>query len=157
MRSFCRVFLMVLLSVGLVLTFGQQGQAEDITLEMWDDITWEVEDDIINTLVEEFEKQNNCKVQRTTRPLEDTKTAVMAAVRSGNVGDVILVNNGETMMGPLVRGGYLASLDAYAEQFGWLDRLFSPDLLTRNRYSEDGSVFGCDCSAVAGRGTGTGR
>jgi raffinose/stachyose/melibiose transport system substrate-binding protein len=142
MRSFCRVFLVVALSVGLLVSFGQQGRAEDITLEMWDNLVWDVEDDIINTLIKEFEEQNNCKVQRTTRTLEDTKTAVMAAVRSGKVGDIILVNNGETMMGPLVRGGHLATLDKYAEQFGWLERLFSPDLLTRNRYTEDGSVFG---------------
>jgi raffinose/stachyose/melibiose transport system substrate-binding protein len=116
--------------------------AEEVTLQMWDDVSWEVESNIFDTLIAEFEKENNCQVQRTTRPLEDTKAAVMAAVRSGKVADVTLVNNGETMMGPLVRGGHLVALDGYAEEFGWLDRLFSPDLLTRNRYTEDGTVFG---------------
>lgn len=139
MKRLFHVFLIGLFVVG---AFSVSGQAADITLEMWDDVSWEVESKIFDDLIAEFEEANNCKVQRTTRPLEDTKAAVMAAVRSGKVADITLVNNGETMMGPLVRGGYLAPLDKYAEQFGWLERLFSPDLLTRNRYTEDGSVFG---------------
>lgn len=142
MKRFCCIVLSAVLSIGLVFAVGQPAPAQSVTLEMWDDVTWDVESNIFDTLIAEFEKENDCKVQRTTRPLEDTKAAVMAAVRSGNVADVTLVNNGETMMGPLVRGGHLLALDAYAEEFGWLERLFSPDLLTRNRYTEDGTVFG---------------
>jgi raffinose/stachyose/melibiose transport system substrate-binding protein len=142
MKRCCHVVLVVLLVFGLFSAFGQKGWAADIKLEMWDDMTREGESKIIDALASEFEQQNNCTVQRTSRPLEDSKTAVMAAVRSGKVADIIIANNGETMMGPLVRGGYLVPLDKYAEQFGWLKRLFSPDLLTRNRYSADGTVFG---------------
>ncbi len=139
MKSARYVGVVVMMIGGL---FLGNARAADVTLQMWDDITWEVEDNVVKALITEFEQQNNCKVERITRPLEDTKSAVMAAVRSGKVADVILVNNGETMMGPLVRGDYLLPLDAYATQYGWLERLFSPDLLTRNRYTEDGSVFG---------------
>lgn len=137
-----RSYACIALLLGVFVLIGSGSQAADVTLEVWDDITWDVESGIIDTLIQEFEAQNNCEVERTTRPLEDTKAAVMPAVRSGKGGDVILVNNGETMMGPLVRGGYILPLDDYAEQYGWTERLFSPDLLTRNRYTADGTVFG---------------
>ncbi|MDY0092739.1 MAG: extracellular solute-binding protein [Candidatus Vecturithrix sp.] len=131
-----------LLYIGLLLggfsIFHSGAQAADLILEVWDDITWDVESGIIDTQIQDFETQHNCQVERTTRPLEDTKAAVMTAVRSGKGADVLLSNNGETMMGPLVRGGYLLPLDTYAEQYGWTERLFSPDLLTRNRYTADG-------------------
>ena len=142
MKRCFQVLLVAVLVVGVWSGFGAKGFAADIKLEMWDDISGEIENKIFEGLISEFEQQNNCTIQRTTRPLEDTKAAVMAAAPSGKVADIILANNGETMMGPLVRGGYLVPLDKYAEQFGWTKRLFSPALLARNRYSADGSVFG---------------
>ena len=115
MKSIGYVVVVALMICGL---FLGNVWAEDVTLQMWDDITWEVEDNVVKALITEFEQQNNCKVERTTRPLEDTKSAVMAAVRSGKVADIILVNNGETMMGPLVRGGYLLETGRQAQGQG---------------------------------------
>src|SRR5690606_6490343 len=98
---------------------------------------------VVEAAIEQLkERYPGWEVRRTSRPLEDMRTAVMAALAAGAGPDVMLVNNGENMMGPMVRAGHLVGLDVYAAPYGWTERLFSPSLWNRARYSEDGTQFG---------------
>jgi len=119
------------------------GAAEPGVLEIWDVYYSPNRNPVVEAAIEEFKRRYpDWEVRRTSRPLEDMRTAVLAALAAGAGPDIMLVNNGENMMGPMVRAGHLVGLDAYAEKYGWTERLFSPSLWNRARYSEDGTQFG---------------
>lgn len=119
------------------------GAAEPGVLEIWDVYYSPNRNPVVEAAIEQFkERYPGWEVRRTSRPLEDMRTAVMAALAAGAGPDIMLVNNGENMMGPMVRAGHLVGLDVYAEKYGWTERLFSPSLWNRARYSEDGTQFG---------------
>jgi len=117
--------------------------ADSKTLEIWDVYYSPNRSPVVEAAIEQFKaRYPDWTVSRTSRPLEDMRTAVMAALAAGAGPDVLLVNNGENMMGPMVRAGHLVGLDKYAEQFGWTEKLFSPSLWNRARYTADGTQFG---------------
>ena len=112
-------------------------------LEIWDIYYEPNRDPVVEAAIEQFkQKYPDWQVKRTSRPLEDMKMAVMAALSAGVGPDVVLVNNGEQMMGPMVRAKQIINLDPYVEKYGWIDRLFSPGLWNRVRYTLDGTQFG---------------
>src|SRR5690606_4573294 len=55
--------------------------------------------------------------------------------------DVAQVNNGESLMGPMIRAGQLVDISSYVEEYGWAEGL-PEGLLARNMYSADGTEFG---------------
>jgi raffinose/stachyose/melibiose transport system substrate-binding protein len=140
--------------LGLVLIFGLMvgttsltpvavAQEEQITLEIWDNHNSETRNPIVEAAIEKLkERHPNVKVKRTSRPLADIKSQIMPAVADEGGPDVMTVNAGEQMMGPLVRGDHIVNLDPYAEEYGWTEKLYSPSLWNRARYSEDGSTIG---------------
>ncbi len=112
-------------------------------LEIWDIYYQPNREPVAEAAIEQFkERYPDWQVKRSARPLADMKTAVMAALGAGVGPDIVLVNNGEHMMGPMVRANQIVNLDPYAEQYGWLDELFSPTIWDRVRYTEDGTQFG---------------
>jgi len=118
-------------------------QEDQITLEIWDNHNSETRNPIVEAAIEKFkEKHPNVKVKRTSRPLADIKSQIMPAVGDEGGPDVMTVNAGEQLMGPLVRGDHIVNLDPYAEEYGWTEKLYSPSLWNRARYSEDGSTMG---------------
>jgi raffinose/stachyose/melibiose transport system substrate-binding protein len=62
-------------------------------------------------------------------------------VDSNQGPDVAQINNGESLMGPMVRAGQLVDISGYVEEYGWAEGL-PEGLLARNMYSADGTEFG---------------
>ncbi|MEM1972464.1 MAG: extracellular solute-binding protein [Nitrososphaerota archaeon] len=119
------------------------GAPEKVELQVWDIETDPGPYDAMEKAIEVFETEYpNVTVKREAKSLSEQTTAVMAALQAGRGGDVIVVNNGETMMGPLVRAGLIIPLDSYAVKYGWFKKAFSPYIWKRAMYSRDGSVFG---------------
>ncbi len=126
-----------------VLFLGVVLAREVKVLEIWDTYTEPNRQPVVEAAIEQFlQKYPDWQVKRTARPLEDMKTAVMAALAAGVGPDVVLVNNGEHMMGPMVRAQQIVNLDPYAEKYGWTEKLFSPSLWNRAKYTLDGKQFG---------------
>jgi len=118
-------------------------RGERITLSVWDIETDPGAYEAMEKAVEIFKKEYPyVDVKREAKNLTEQTQAVMAALQAGKGGDVVVVNNGETMMGPLVRAGLILPLDTYAAKYGWLEKAFSPRIWKRASYSRDGSVFG---------------
>jgi raffinose/stachyose/melibiose transport system substrate-binding protein len=116
------------------------------TVSVWDQWYRGVENDVVEQLNREFEAEHGVTVDRTTRPLDDLKVTLMLAIEAGEGPDVGNVNQGAPDMGEMVRSGLLLPVDAYAEQYGWLET-FSAGLLTRNRWTDDmqfgdGALYG---------------
>lgn len=136
-----RVVLLIFLLVGALV--GSAAASETKVLEVWDVYYSPNRDPVVVAAIEQFRQRHpDWQVKRTSRPLADMRTATMAALAAGMGPDVLLVNNGENMMGPMVRANHIVSLDGYAERYGWTEKLFSPGLWNRARYSADGTKFG---------------
>ncbi len=140
------VLVVLFFSLSGVFATGSQEKgkrAEKITLQMWDDYSGKTRDPVVKAAIEQFKKLHpNVDIQRTVRPLKDLTTMIIPALSAKKGPDMMVVNSGEQMEGPLVRGGHLVNLDPYAEKYGWTKKLLNPSLWNRVRYSEDGTVFG---------------
>ncbi len=139
------IVLFIFATIGVYAT-GQQekpAKAEKVTLQMWDDYSGKTRDPIVKAAIEQFKKIHpNVEIQRTVRPLKDLTSMIIPALSAKKGPDMMDVNAGEQLMGPLVRGGHLVNLDPYAEKYQWTKKLLNPSLWNRRRYSEDGTVFG---------------
>jgi len=116
---------------------------ENITLQLWDDYSGASRDPVVKAAIAQFEERHpNITIKRTGRPLDEISTMIMAAVPEGHGPDIMTVNAGEQLMGPLVRGGHLLSLEPYAGKYNWYKKLLSPAILDRGRYTADGTSLG---------------
>ncbi len=117
-------------------------QAEEITLKVWDIFVRSEENAIMQKLVDDFQaKHPNVKVVREAKNLDDLKVSTSLALSGDDGPDIVMVNQGESDMGALVKAGLLLPLDDYAKQYGWLDKY--PAALARlNRWKPDGSQMG---------------
>ena len=112
--------LMTLSLLGSLVLFAPVAvaQEKELTLTIWDDYSGQTRDPIVKAAIEKFKEAHpNVKVQRTVRPLDDLTSMIMPAVSAGKGPDVMLVNAGEQMMGPLVRGDDVVNLTPYAEKY----------------------------------------
>lgn len=117
--------------------------ARENVLTIWHVHTQVAPRKAIEAAIAEFTRRHpDMRVEQTIRELEDLTGMVKAALSAGRGPDIMTLNNGETMMGPLFRAGYVESLEPYAQKYGWAGKLLSPGLLNRARYSADGTVFG---------------
>ncbi|MCF7890683.1 extracellular solute-binding protein [Candidatus Bipolaricaulota bacterium] len=138
-----------LVSVSLIVMFllmsftlvpSVSAQNEQVTLNLWDIYNRPTQQPIVKKAIKEFESRHpNVEIKRSVAPLEDMKVRIMSALKSKKGPDLFIVNNGENMMGPVVRGGHLLSLDKYAQKYNWEEKLMSLDTA---RYTEDGTTFG---------------
>ncbi len=112
------------------------------TLTFWDSLNDEIRGGVVETLGQSFSGANGgVAVEHRGWTTEELTSTLPRSVESNQGPDVAQVNNGEALMGPMIRGGQLVSLADYAAEYGWNDR-FAAGLLARNRYSADGTVFG---------------
>lgn len=116
---------------------------EAVKLTVWHIYNTPEQQAIMDAVIEELESRHpNVTVEDTARTLDADKSATMAALNAGTGPDVVTANNGETSMGPMVRGGYLIDLDPYSREYGWEEDYLSADLWARAKYSDDGQEFG---------------
>lgn len=117
----------------------------EVTLDVWDWNTGsgaERLDAVTRQLNREFsEEHSNITIERTARPFEDLMKSVRLAASGNNPPNVANIDYGRPNMGALIEGGLLASLDDYAEAYGWSGR-FPASLLEQTRFSPDGSEYG---------------
>ena len=114
----------------------------DITLTMWDQEVRGAQNDAIEALIEAFQDEYpNVTIERNSQSFDDLQQQTGLALSGNDVPDVLQVNNARGDMGTFVADGLLTDLTGYAEAYGWEDR-FSPSVLSKMRYSDDGVTFG---------------
>lgn len=116
--------------------------AQDVELTVWDTLNTPPRSDIADSIVAEFaDAHEGVTAEHRGWALEELVSTLPRSVESNQGPDVSQVNNGEALMGPMIRGGQIISLQPYVEKYGW-DQLFPAGLAARNMYSADGTVFG---------------
>ncbi len=115
--------------------------AQEADLEFWDTLNSPPRSDIADTLAADFGDANDITVEHRGWSTDELVTTLPRSVEGNQGPDVAQVNNGEALMGPMIRAGQLVSLAPYVEQYGWND-IMPKGLRARNSYSEDGTAFG---------------
>lgn len=115
--------------------------AQDAELEFWDSLNSPPRSDIADTLAANFGEANGITVEHRGWATEELVNTLPRSVEGNQGPDVAQVNNGEALMGPMIRAGQLVSLAPYVEQYGWND-IMPEGLRARNSYSADGTAFG---------------
>jgi raffinose/stachyose/melibiose transport system substrate-binding protein len=111
-------------------------------LVFWDSWNSPPRSEIADSLAESFaESHDGLVVEHRGWDTSDLGDTLPRALEGGQGPDVAQINNGEAMMGPLVRAGRVVDLTDYAEEYGWND-LLPEGLRSRNMYSEDGTQMG---------------
>lgn len=130
-------------TAGVTLPIGVPvASAQAATLTFWDTLNDPIRGGVVTALGESFAQANaGVQVEHRGWTTEELTSTLPRSVEGNQGPDVSQVNNGESLMGPMIRGGQLVPLAKYATEYGWNDR-FAPGLLARNRYSADGTVFG---------------
>lgn len=115
---------------------------EAVTLKVWDIYVRPAEVAIMESMVASYQTQfPNVTVSREAKTMDDLKTTTALALQSDDAPDVVMVNQGESDMGALVKAGLLLPLDKYAEQYGWFAK-FPGSLVRLNSWSDDGARMG---------------
>jgi raffinose/stachyose/melibiose transport system substrate-binding protein len=135
---------LLLVSVAVVVCLmGAVALAQQVTLKLWSDWNETSRQVALKEAMKEFESTHpNVKFENVTRAFQTNKQAILTAMSSGNGPDIPTVNNGETMMGPMVRAGDVVNLDPYAKKYGWEKKFLSPSLWARAEYANHGTKFG---------------
>lgn len=115
--------------------------AQDVELEFWDSLNSPPRSDIAETLAANFSEAQGVAVEHRGWSTEELVNTLPRSVEGNQGPDVAQVNNGESLMGPMIRAGQLVSLAPYVDQFGWND-IMPEGLRARNMYSADGTQFG---------------
>ncbi len=125
------------LPIGVSVAAAQAG-----TLTFWDTLNDPIRGRVVETLGDSFAQANaGVQVEHRGWTTEELTSTLPRSVEGNQGPDVSQVNNGESLMGPMIRGGQLVLLADYATEYGWNDR-FAAGLQARNRYTADGRVFG---------------
>lgn len=113
---------------------------EPIELNFWDLRTEGAGAKMIDTLIENFEKENpNITVKRTAFKVADLRNTIKPAINSGEGPDVFSYDAGAGYLGVLAKAGLALDLSEYREQYNWDDR-FHDWALEKTVY--DGKLYG---------------
>lgn len=113
---------------------------EQIELNFWDLRTEGAGAKMIDTLIENFEKENpDIKVKRTAFKVADLRNTIKPAINSGEGPDVFSYDAGAGYLGVLAKAGLALDLSEYREKYGWDDR-FHDWALEKTVY--DGGLYG---------------
>jgi raffinose/stachyose/melibiose transport system substrate-binding protein len=116
--------------------------AGDVTLTVWDQEVRGGQAAQIKELNKQFmAKYPNVKIKRVAKSFDDLNTTLKLAVSGPKAPDVVEANQGLGVMGQLVKGKLLRSIDDYAKIYGWADR-YPSLLLDLNKFEADGTTFG---------------
>jgi raffinose/stachyose/melibiose transport system substrate-binding protein len=113
------------------------------TIKLWDTLNEGTRKHLIeNKIGKSFsESHDGAKIDHRGWTTEDLTGTLPRSVDSGQGPDISQVNNGEGLMGPMIRAGQLVSLVRYVEKYGW-DTIQPHGLLARNMYTADGKQLG---------------
>lgn len=132
----------IVAGASLSATSASAQEAAGEGLVFWDSLQTPPRSDIADGLAASFAESHDGTVVEHRGWSTEELTNTLPRSLEGNQGpDVSQVNNGESLMGPMVRGGQIISLEDYAAEYGWKD-LMPEGLLARNMYSADGTTFG---------------
>lgn len=123
-------------------THAVMAAQDDSTLQFWDTLNADPRLTIVEDLGAAFESENEgVTVEHRGWTLEELQDTLPRVVESDQGPDIAQVNNGESLMGPMIRAGQLVDITSYVEEYGWAEDL-PEGLLARNMYSADGTEFG---------------
>lgn len=115
---------------------------EGDTLQFWDTLNADPRMSIVEDLGSQFEGENEgVTVEHRGWTTEELTSTLPRVVDSNQGPDVSQVNNGEALMGPMIRADQLVDISSYVQEYGWAEGL-PEGLLARNMYSADGTEFG---------------
>lgn len=113
---------------------------EPIELNFWDLRTEGAGAKMIDTLIENFQKENpNITVKRTAFKVADLRNTIKPAINSGEGPDVFSYDAGAGYLGVLAKARLALDLSEYREQYNWDDR-FHDWALEKTVY--DGKLYG---------------
>lgn len=134
-----------IVSAGFSIGTGLRGHdlaAQGVELTFWDTLNTPPRSDIADGFATAFaEGHDDVSVEHRGWSTEELVDTLPRSIEGNQGPDVSQVNNGEALMGPMIRGGQLVSLEPYVEKYGW-NELFPAGLSARNSYSTDGTTFG---------------
>ncbi len=87
------------------------------------------------------EKYPNVSVDVTLRAFDDYMQIAPGIIGSDDPPDVAHGNQGYTIDGLIISGGYIIPLDSYAEVYGW-EEAFGSGTLDQYRFNDEGTDFG---------------
>jgi raffinose/stachyose/melibiose transport system substrate-binding protein len=133
------------LAVPFVATAAQPSlTTEPVTLVVWDGETGDAPNIMLEQLNAEFQEMHpNVTIERVTKSFEDLTATLPLAVSDPSPPDIVPVNYGWTQMGAFIEAGHLLPLDAYADQYGWRERV-PASFIKPHTFSADGKKFGGD-------------
>lgn len=130
-------------SPSVATTSAPTASSEPVVLVVWDS---EPKDSPIDlTLIEankRFEALHpNVTVKHVVKSYEDLVATLKLAISDGSGPDIVQVNQGWTVLGPLVQAKALVPLDAFSTKYGWGD-IWSDYLVQLNSFTQDGKTWG---------------
>jgi raffinose/stachyose/melibiose transport system substrate-binding protein len=115
----------MLSSIGLQPAAAQ----ETITLKVWDQFTTPTESDAVDAIYAAFTEANpNVEIDREVFSTDQMRQTVNTAISSGTGPDIIFYDAGPGYAGVLADAGLLQPLDAWADQYGWQNRIAAQSL-----------------------------
>lgn len=115
--------------------------AQDTAFDVWTTWTDEIHASLIDGVGGPFGEANGLEFAHRAWTLEELQETLPRTVDSDQGPALSMVNNGESLTGPMARAGQILSLAEYDAEYGWSDR-FAPGLLARCMYTADGATFG---------------
>ena len=117
-----------------------RAQDAPIELRVWDQYTESSVSPTVEAVYAAFMEANpNITIVREAVSSEQMQQTVSTAMASGTGPDIINYDAGPATGGLLAEAGLLLPLEAYAEQYGWLDR-FAPSAIEGTTI--DGTLYG---------------
>ena len=114
----------LLLALVALPQLGRAAQDEPIELLIWDQFTDPAESEIVDAIYAGFTEQNpNVTVRREALGTEQMRQTVRTALASGTGPDIIFYDAGPGYLGVLADAGLISSLEPFAEEYGWRERL----------------------------------
>lgn len=115
--------------------------AGDVTLKL-SDFWGSAEEQWIVALVDQFEaKYPNVTIERTREDWGQLTSTLNLQLQDAGGPDIASANNGWSSLGTLAKGSLVLNLDAYADLYGWNDKV--PTTIARqNQFTTDFSTIG---------------
>ncbi|WP_448058587.1 ABC transporter substrate-binding protein [Cellulomonas hominis] len=115
--------------------------AGDVTLKL-SDFWGSAEGEWIDSMIEKFQtKYPNVTIDRTTEDWGQLNSTLNLQLQDSDGPDIASANNGWQSLGTIAKGGLVLNLDAYADLYGWNDKV--PTTIARqNQFSTDFSTIG---------------